>query len=173
MLFVSEFDDKSAWPSALTRHNAAIELIVWPGTVDVSAVEIALAYKPPPGLLRSLPRLRAVLSLAAGLDHLDGDRGPNPGVPVVRLRDPEFARMMAEYVLTCVMRHHCDFHRFTDTQARRDWRFRPPLPTSKRTVGILGLGQRAAALLATVGFKVLGWSRRSADRSEQCAPRRS
>jgi glyoxylate/hydroxypyruvate reductase A len=60
------------------------------------------------------------------------------------------------------MRHHRDFHWFSDAKAGRDWRFRPPLPTSERTVGILGLGplgQRAAALLATVGFKVLGWSR--------------
>lgn len=162
VLFVSEFDDPTAWRAELARHNAAIELVVWPGQVDVGAVEIALAYKPPPGLLRSLPRLRAVLSLAAGLDHLDGDRGPNPGIPVVPLRDPEFARIMAEYVLTCVMRHHRDFHRFAAAQARREWRFRPPLPASERTVGILGLGplgQRAAALLATVGFKVLGWSR--------------
>jgi glyoxylate/hydroxypyruvate reductase A len=162
VLFVSEFDDPTAWRSELTRHNAAIELVVWPEEVDLSAVEVALVYKPPPGLLRSLPRLCAVLSLAAGLDHLDGDRGPSPGVPVVPLRDPDFARIMAEYVLTCVMRYHRDFHRFSDAQARRDWRFRPPLPTSERTVGILGLGplgQRAAALLATVGFKVLGWSR--------------
>jgi glyoxylate/hydroxypyruvate reductase A len=167
VLFVSEFDDPTAWRSELARHNAPIELVVWPGdvdvpAVDVSAVEIALAYKPPSGLLRSLPRLRAVLSLAAGLDHLDGDRGPNPGVPVVPLRDPDFARIMAEYVLTCVMRHHREFHRFTDAQARREWRFRPPLPASQRTVGILGLGplgQGAAALLAAVGFKVLGWSR--------------
>jgi hypothetical protein len=37
-----------------------------------------------------------VLSLAAGVDHLDGDRAPNPGVSVVPLRDPEFARIMAE-----------------------------------------------------------------------------
>jgi glyoxylate/hydroxypyruvate reductase A len=162
VLFISEFDDPEAWRSALARHNAAIELVVWPGEVDRGAIEIALAYQPPPGLLRSLPRLRAVLSLAAGVDHLDGDRGPNPGVPVVPLRDPEFARIMAEYVLTCVMRHHRDFHRFADAQARRDWRFLLPLPTSERTVGILGLGplgQRAAALLAAVGFKVLGWSR--------------
>ena len=162
VLFISEFDDPEAWRSALARHNAAIELVVWPGEVDGGAIEIALAYQPPPDLLRSLPRLRAVLSLAAGVDHLDGDRGPNPGVPIVPLRDPEFARIMAEYVLTCVMRHHRDFHRFADAQARRDWRFRAPLPTSERTVGILGLGplgQRTAALLAAVGFKVLGWSR--------------
>jgi glyoxylate/hydroxypyruvate reductase A len=162
VLFVSEFDDPVAWRSALACHNAAIELVAWPGEVDLGTVEVALAYKPPPGLLRSLPRLRAVLSLAAGVDHLDGDRGPNSGVPIVPLRDPDFARVMAEYVLTCVMRHHRDFHRFSDAQVRRDWRFRPPLPTSERTVGILGLGplgQRAAALLATVGFKVLGWSR--------------
>ena len=164
VLFVSEFDDPVAWRSALARHNAAVELVVWPGDVefDAGTVEVALAYKPPPGLLRSLPRLRAVLSLAAGVDHLDGDRGPNPGVPVVPLRDPEFARIMAEYVLTCVMRHHRDFHRFADAQTRRDWRFRTPLLASERTVGILGLGplgQRAAALLDAVGFKVLGWSR--------------
>jgi glyoxylate/hydroxypyruvate reductase A len=162
VLFVSDFDDPTAWRAELARYNAAIELVVWPGKVDVNAVEIALAYKPPPGLLRSLPRLRAALSLAAGLDRLDGDRSPNPGVPVVPLRDPDFARIVAEYVLPCVMRHHRDFHRFADAQVRRDWRFRPPLPASERTLGVLGLGPLghwAAVLLATVGFKVLGWSR--------------
>jgi glyoxylate/hydroxypyruvate reductase A len=99
LLFVSDEDDPAAWKRALTVLVAGLDFVIWTDEVDPASVDAALCFKPPPGLLRSVPRLRLVQSLAAGLDHLDGDRAPVPEVSVFRLEDPGVSPMIAEYVL--------------------------------------------------------------------------
>jgi glyoxylate/hydroxypyruvate reductase len=162
LLFVSHEDDAAAWKKALAARVPGLAFVVWPDRVEPASVDVALCFNPPAGLLRGLPRLRLVQSLAAGLDHLDGDRAPMPGVPVFRLQDPGVPRMIAEYVLAAVMRHHREFDRLGEAQARQEWCFRLPRPSADRRIGILGMGPlgiAAAKLLRLLGFPVAGWSR--------------
>jgi glyoxylate/hydroxypyruvate reductase len=162
VLFVSNEDDPVGWRQELAARVPGLEFVVWPAAVDPASVDVALCYSPPAGLLRSLPRLLMVQSLAAGLDHLDGDRAPAPGVTVCRLIDPTVPDMIAEYVLAAVMRHHREFDMFAAAQARQDWCFSAPRPAASRRVGVLGLGPlgiAATTLLTRVGFVVAGWSR--------------
>jgi glyoxylate/hydroxypyruvate reductase A len=162
LLFVSDYDDPEAWRRALLDRLPDLTIEIGPAPADPAAVDVALAYKPPAGLLRGLPNLKAVLSLAAGVDHLRGAAAPAATVPVARLVDPAFAHMMASYVLAAVLRHHRDFDRYARQQADGVWRFHPPRASRFRRVGILGLGPlgiEAARLLRAAGFPVAGWSR--------------
>ncbi|MBY0612571.1 MAG: glyoxylate/hydroxypyruvate reductase A [Beijerinckiaceae bacterium] len=162
VLFISDYDDPNAWRRELSALLPGLDFVLWSPDIIPELVDFALAYKPPAGLLKRLPNLQAVLSLAAGLDHLEGDRGPQPHVPIVKLEDPGFARIMAEYVLAAVLRHHREFPRYAELQSRSLWTFEAPLPASARRVGIIGLGQMglaSARLLRQVGFKVSAWSR--------------
>lgn len=168
VLFISDYDDPDAWRRELSALLPSLDFALCSPDLIPERVDFALAYKPPAGLLKHLPNLKAVLSLAAGLDHLSGDRGPEPHVPIVKLEDPGFARIMAEYVLAAVLRHHRDFPRYAELQSRLLWRFEAPLPASARRVGVMGLGQMglaSARLLRQVGFQVSAWSRtlRNAD----------
>ena len=43
---------------------------MWPDLPDPAAIRYAMAWGPPEGLLASLPNLKAIFSLGAGVDHI-------------------------------------------------------------------------------------------------------
>jgi glyoxylate/hydroxypyruvate reductase len=162
LLFFSPLDDPRAWRTALERRLPSLEVREPNAGGAVEDIRFALVFRPPPGLLASLPNLQAIFSLAAGVEGLLAD--PTlPDVPVCRLVDPSLRRTMAEYVLAAVWRVHRGFDRFARDQAVGRWAFEPPRLAESTTVGVLGLGDIGGAVamgLAGAGFSVRGWSRR-------------
>ena len=161
LLFVSDFDDPATWRAELERAAPDLEVRVWPGAEGLEDFEFALVWKPPRGLLSTLPRLKAVFSLGAGVDYLLRD--PTlPDVPVVRMIEPALTQGMVEYVVLHVLSCH---RRSLDYEAQQRARLFRPLPqklATDRRVGVLGLGalgSPAARALAQLQFDVRGWSR--------------
>lgn len=161
VLFCSPNDDPVAWRKALRAQLPGIDLRIWPDIGDPEEIEVALVWLPPPGLLASLPQLRAVLSLGAGIDSLLTD--PTlPDLPLCRMVDPSMTAGMAELVLTVALLYHRRLDVYEAQQSRRLWRMVLPQPAAATRIGIMGLGElggAAARLLARHGFTVRGWSR--------------
>jgi glyoxylate/hydroxypyruvate reductase A len=109
-------------------------------------------------------RLKAVLNLWAGVEDVVGN--PTLNVPLARMVDDGLTDGMVEWVTGHVLRHHLGM----DTHIHGQdgvWRAgsAPPLARD-RTVAILGLGTLGSACaraLATLNFRVLGWSRSAKD----------
>ncbi len=161
LLFYSNEDDPEAWRQELQRRIPDLDFRLWPAVGEPRDIDVALVWQPPPGLLAGLPRLRAVLSLGAGIDSLLAD-ATLPDLPLCRMVDPSLTASMAEYALTLVLRYHRDLELYEAQQRVGRWRFRMPRPAATRSVGVMGLGTlgtAAAALLAAHGFQVRGWSR--------------
>lgn len=161
LLFYSRDDDPEAWRRELVRRVPGLDFRVWPETGEVAEIDAALVWKPPPGLLRSLPNLRCVLSLAAGVDSLLTDPSL-PDVPLCRLVDPSLTATMSEFVLLQTLKYHRELDVYARQQRSATWRLRLPPPASATTVGIMGLGvlgTDAARTLRAHGFSVRGWSR--------------
>jgi glyoxylate/hydroxypyruvate reductase A len=122
-----------------------------------------VGFRPPHGFLKSLPNLKLVISLGAGVDGFLGDPQFPKHVPLVRFRDASLALEMAQYVLLQVLMIHRQQRYFDRAQAEHAWRqLLPPRPTDKTRIGILGLGDiggTIAGQLAALGFAVSGWSR--------------
>jgi glyoxylate/hydroxypyruvate reductase A len=91
ILFYSETDAPEPWRKALARQLPELQLRVWPDLGALEQVSYALVWKPPYGLLKTLPRLKAILSLGAGVDHLLLDPDLPGGVPIVRMVDAGLA----------------------------------------------------------------------------------
>ncbi len=137
--------------------------IVGPGDAYAQAdIVYAVAWKHPPGLFATLPNLRALFSLGAGVDHLMRDPSL-PDVPVVRVVDDDLTNRMSEYVvLHCLM--HLRQQRVYDARQRaKEWQDDRHQPAAGDVrVGIMGLGvlgRDAARKLSAIGFDVAGWSR--------------
>lgn len=163
LLFVSDVDSASDWKRELGKHLPALELRVWPELGDPGAIEAALVWRPPRGLLRQLPNLRLIAALGAGVDHIFADPSLPPGVPIVRLVDPYMTTAMSEYVELQVLRLHRRDPVYLAQQRAAIWRPWPQANAAERTVGVLGLGvlgSDAALKLKVLGFDVAGWSRR-------------
>ena len=125
-------------------------------------VDYALVYWPPHGLIASLPNVKAVLSIAAGCDHILADPELPAELPIVRMVDDYLAAMMAEYAVYGVLHFHRDMHTYRQEQLARRWSRGWPLYTPETSVGILGLGAiggDCARKLGAMGFQLHGWSR--------------
>jgi len=153
--------EPDAWLERFRTLGGGREVRLIPDSGDPATVEYACAWKAPPGLLATLPNLRAIFSLGAGVDHLLSD--PTlPDVPIVRIADPDLTMRMTEYVVLHVLLHHRRFKRYDASQRARRWRDEGDPAASDVRVGIMGLGvlgQAAVAALRPLGFQLAGWSR--------------
>jgi glyoxylate/hydroxypyruvate reductase A len=125
-------------------------------------VRYAASWKHPPGCLSGLPRLEAIFSLGAGVDHLLAD--PKlPDVPILRVVDRDLTNRMSEYVVLHCLSHLRGQSRYAARQRERVWQDERDQPAARDVrVGVMGLGvlgSDAARKLQVMGFDVAGWSR--------------
>ena len=162
LLFRSSVDSEARWQPRLARLMPELEIRLWPEIGDPRAIDYALVWRPEPGLLASLPDLKLILSLGAGVDHILCDPQLPRHVPIVRLVDPYMTDAMSEYVVLQVLRLHRLDLDYRAQQGKEIWRELAQKNAAERSVGILGfgeLGQDAGRKLKGLGFDVAFWSR--------------
>jgi glyoxylate/hydroxypyruvate reductase len=162
LLFRSSVDSAARWSGQLAQLMPGIDIRLWPDIGDPAAIDYALVWRPEPGLLASLPNLKLILSLGAGVDHILCDPQLPREVPIVRLVDPYLRDAMSEYVVLQVLRLHRHDLDYRAQQQAAIWCELPQKNAGERPVGILGvgeIGQDAANKLKALGFPVSGWSR--------------
>jgi glyoxylate/hydroxypyruvate reductase len=162
ILFRSSSSFGERWKTELARHIPDLDFRVYPEIGDPAEIAMALVWKPPHGVLASLPNLRLIASLGAGVDHILEDPGVPRHVPLMRLVDPHMVAAMSEYVLAQVLRLHRQELDYLGQQRDAVWKELRQPNAGERRVGILGLGQfgaDAALKLRALGFDVAGWSR--------------
>jgi glyoxylate/hydroxypyruvate reductase A len=146
------------WYELLARRRTVV--LEPDGPADPS-IEYAVVWKHRPGVLSTLPNLRIIFSVGAGVDHIFAD--PNlPDVPIVRVVADNLTQYMTEYVVWRVLDHQRQGLTYRMQQARGVWHEPRQPPAPDVAVGILGfgtLGRAAAQALLALGFKVNGWSR--------------
>jgi glyoxylate/hydroxypyruvate reductase len=154
--------DPQPWEERLRALAPGRDIYLWPQRPgDPADVAYACAWNAPRGLFARLPRLKAIFSLGAGVDHLLAD--PElPDVPLVRIVDPDLTMRMTEYVVLHVLMHHRRQRLYDAQQRERVWHEHEQAPASAVAVGVMGLGalgSAAAVALRSLGFRVAGWSR--------------
>ena len=129
------------------------------------AIDYALSFRPPPGLLKSLPNLKAVFSLGAGVDGFNIDSDYPKHVPLVRFVDDTLSNEMATYVVLHTLIFHRNQRALDAAQRKGVWQQSLlPRRADATRVGILGLGEigtLCAERLRDLSFAVSGWSRTS------------
>jgi glyoxylate/hydroxypyruvate reductase A len=163
LLFRSSVDSEARWKPQLARLMPELAVRVWPEIGDPADIDYALVWRPEPGFLASLPNLKLILSLGAGVDHILCDPLLPRGIPVVRLVDPYLTDAMSEYVVLQVLRLHRQDLDYDAQRQARIWRELEQKNAGERPVGILGfgeIGQNAGRKLKGLGFDVGLWGRR-------------
>ena len=151
------------WTSAMRKVAPNLDVRVWPDKMGpIEDIEYCAAWLPPPNVVRSLPNLKVILSLGAGVDAILRDPTLPAHVPIVRVNDPDLTGRMTEYVVLHVLLHHRQQRRIDANQKLKKWDSFPTHAASALSVGIMGLGvmgRDSAQKLRTLGFRVAGWSR--------------
>ncbi len=161
-LFILPTWPVKVWMAAMRKVAPSLDIRAWPDVGRVEDITYAAAWLPPPGVLRSLPKLEVIFSLGAGVDAIISDPTLPDAIPIVRVNEPDLTARMAEYVVLHVLLHHRQQRRIDDNQKRRIWDSFPTHAASDLAVGIMGLGvmgTESAERLRDLGFRVAGWSR--------------
>jgi glyoxylate/hydroxypyruvate reductase A len=161
--YISRDTDGVAWNRLLAEALGPIDFRTLSGGLgNTDDIEIALAWKPTPGLLASFGNLKLIVSLGMGVDHLLADDKLPEGVPIVRIMDEGLVGQMSEYALYWGLRHHRDIEKYAASQRAKQWKPEEFVDTIHRRIGVMGLGsigQDTAKKFAALGFPTAGWSR--------------
>lgn len=161
LLFLSDFQDAKVWSEAIKKLDPQIEIYCWPEVPHPEKVEFIGSWSYEDVDYTKFPNLKAVSSLAAGIDHFKLNKIPQH-VPVARIIDPDMRVQMSEYVILAVMNYRRHFIAYKQQQQQKIWCKIPEIEMIKLTVGIMGIGSlglNAALKLRNVGYPVIGWSR--------------
>ena len=163
LLFLLSSWSIDEWTQAMRRQAPDLDIRVWPDKMGrPEDITYAVAWLPPAHVLESLPNLKVIFSLGAGVDAILKDPTLPESVPIARVAEPDLTMRMTEYLVMQVLMHHRQQRRFEENQRNRVWDCFPTHSASALAVGIMGLGvlgSDAAQKLAALGFKVAGWSR--------------
>jgi glyoxylate/hydroxypyruvate reductase A len=153
---------RDGFASGLSKFDPKLNVRVWPDSGDLEDIRYALVWKPPEGMLASLPNLEVIFSIGAGVDHVLG-QSDLPDVPLVRFVDPNLTMRMSEYVCLQVLMHHRRVRDYAELQAQSTWNEIWPQPSANEIrVGVMGLGVLgldAVKKLRMLGYQLAGWSR--------------
>ena len=159
--YISRDTDGVLWSKVLTAGLGPIDFRTLKSLGTIDDIEVALAWKPDPGLLATFKNLRLIVSLGMGVDHLLTD--PKlPDVPIVRIMDDGLVGQMSEYAIYWALRHHRDIAKYEAQQHAGQWKPLDFVDTIHRRIGVMGLGtigQDTARKFALLGFPTAGWSR--------------
>ena len=155
--------EHAEWHHALsTAMPEARWLTVAEAQQNPGAVQAAVVANPPPGSLQSLPKLRLIQSLWAGVDRLMADATLPAGVPIARMVDPAMNAAMAETALWAVLSLHRGFFAYAQRQREGLWQPHAQRRADDLQVLILGQGQMgrtAGERIAGLGYRITGWRR--------------
>ena len=160
--YISRDTDGVHWKKALEAGLGPLDFRPLDALGDKKDIEIALAWKPPAGLIASFPNVKLIVSLGMGVDHLLADDRLPAGVPIVRIMDEGLVGQMSEYAIYWALRHHREIDKYAASQRARQWKPEDFVDTIDRRIGVMGLGsigQDTAAKFAALGFPTAGWSR--------------
>jgi|SRR5471032_2553075 glyoxylate/hydroxypyruvate reductase len=161
--YISRDSDGVHWKKLFEAEFGPIDFrTTKAGLGNKDDIDIALAWKPPEGVLASLKNLKMVVSLGMGVDHLLADNRVPEGVAITRIMDDGLIGQMSEYALYWALRHHRDIDKYGASQRAQAWKPETFVDTIHRRIGIMGLGtigQDTAKKFAALGFPTAGWSR--------------
>ena len=151
-----------SWLPLLKERGKGRDLRFWPDAIgDRSGIGYAFVWRPPRGLLGTLPNLKAILNIGAGVDALLTDPAL-PDVPLARAAHSDLTKRVVGYVVLHVLAHHNRTWIYDAQQSERVWKEHKHPSADQVNIGMMGMGViggEAAQVLARLGFRVAGWSR--------------
>ncbi len=148
------------WRDALAAQLRDAQVDLWqPGAPPA---DYAIGWSPSPQFFVEQPRLRAFLTVGAGVEHVLKNPNLPENLPIIRVEDAGMGDQMIDYCRYEVLRWMQHREQYAAQQAAGNWQ---PLSAALRDewpIGIFGLGvlgRHVAAAFAGDGFPVNAFSR--------------
>lgn len=157
LLYISLSDRAAVWQPIFDA--AGVPMIIGEEAVLDPAEVTYIACWQPPVDLSVYPNLKAVICVAAGVDHMP----PMPeGVVLTRTIASSIAPMVRDWVVMATLMLHRQMPAYIEQAKTGTWKSQGIQSSQSRRVGIMGMGRigaLTAQTLSSLGFDVAGWSR--------------
>lgn len=166
ILYAAEADEAAQWTASLKALDPSLDIRFWPEWGDPTSISFIIVGGRSPGDLSIFPRLKAVQSTWAGVNHLLRSQGLPKGVPIARMVDRGLTSSMTEYIIYQVLDEWRNGPELRLAQHAFRWSKTNSRAAKECRIGILGLGTLGADIaqkLYGLGFSVRGWSRSTKD----------
>lgn len=155
-------ETREAWRARMSALLPDAKVYLWEvDQLPIEDIEFAIVWAPPKGMLASLPNLKAVFSVGAGVSHITDDPSLPPDLAIVRTTGPVLRQRMCEYVALHVLRIHRRLPEIEEARRAHEWKWIVEPTAESKTIGIMGLGNLGAAAAQTLkglGYRVKGLS---------------
>ncbi len=132
-----------------------------PDSEEAQFATVAACWFPDLEQLKTLPQVKVIHSIAAGVEHLNLDLLTEE-YQVCRVIDEHHQKGMFDYLQWAVLYYQRQFDRVQQQQKQMEWKQLPQYSNAVTQVGIMGLGHMGGYVskqLAARGYAVSGWSR--------------
>lgn len=149
------------WLEDAFAKYAPVDSYCLANSKQASDATTAVAWFPDLDYLDTLPQLKLIHSMAAGVEHLNLGRITQRYL-VSRVVDEHHQKGMFDYLHWCVLYYQRYFDQVIVQQKQQLWRQYPQRASADIKVGIMGLGQMGGYIaeeLVKFGYQVSGWSR--------------
>lgn len=137
-----------------------IHIQQWPDISQPETVELAVLWDHPPGITNEFPNLKTLLSMGAGMDHIDNDSEIVAHIKRDRIVTLALQQNMAQYVLQHILADYRHAITYQQQQSTQVWKLHED-DTPPPVIGFLGLGALGgfvADRCADFGFETIAWT---------------
>ena len=152
---------KNEWEKRLRVYHPLISLVPLLSDHAEEAIT-ALLWKAPLERVKKLNKLRCLISLGQGVDHILKDNIIDNTISIVRIVDPFMAKSMSHWVIMSVINFIRDTYGYYNQQKSKIYKSRKEINFTTLKIAVYGIGAIGSVVakdLKQLGFKVHGWSR--------------
>jgi len=161
ILFHCTWHDSKEWLQKFKKRFKNNKIYTLKDKPDLSKIEFAFIWELNNTTLKQMNNVKALFSLAAGVDHILSLKNYR-GQLVVRLKDPLMAERMANHILSQILFYQLNLKFYQRAQQKNKWikKFHQSELNNSLTIGILGVGYLGSFVgkqLQKNGYNVIGF----------------
>ena len=157
------FDKIDVWKKTIKKYFKNEKIISINDYKKFNEVKYAIIWNLPNETLSKLKNLKVIFSMGAGVDHILKLKNYNNKIPIIRIKELELAKRIANYSLAQILNYQLNFKIFQNYQTKKYWSAeRTPIDNENLTVGILGfgfLGNQIAKLLIKLNYNIIAYKK--------------
>ena len=154
-------DLQNEWQKRLQFYDDRIKLVPLLSN-EAEEATTALLWKPPLDRIKDLKKVKGLISLGQGVDHILKNNLIPQNIPVVRIVDPFMAKTMSHWVILSILSYTRDIYGYYHQENTKIYKPRKEIDFLSPKIGIYGIGAIGSVVLKdlyNLGFNVEGWSR--------------
>ena len=158
----ASISEKDNWEKKLRLFLPSLKLVPLLST-EAKKATTALLWKAPMKKIMMFEKLKGIISLGQGVDHIINNYSIKKDIHVVRIVDPYMAKSISHWVILSVLNYIRDSYGYYNQKKKKLYKPRKEIDFLNTKIGIYGIGEigsQVAKDLSFLGFKVSGWSRK-------------